>query len=37
MTAATWITMLVIVGFVWGGFVLAVITAFRRESEKADL
>lgn len=37
MSAATWITMLFIVGFVWGGFVLAVTTAFRRESEKADL
>lgn len=36
MTAATWITMLVIVGFVWGGFTLALSTAIRKESEKAD-
>ncbi len=34
MTAATWITMLVICGFVWGGFALAVSTAFRKESGK---
>ena len=36
MTAATWITMILICGFVWGGFVVAVSTAFRKESEKAD-
>ncbi len=36
MTAATWITMVLIVGFVWGGFVIAVSTAFRKESGKAD-
>lgn len=34
MTAATWITMLVIVGFVWGGFALALVTAVRSESSK---
>jgi hypothetical protein len=36
MTTAAWITMLVIVGFVWGGFALAVSTAVRSESTKAD-
>jgi hypothetical protein len=36
VTAATWITMIVIVGFVWGGFLVAVSTAFRRESDKAE-
>lgn len=36
VSAATWITMIVIVGFVWGGFLLAVTTAFRRESDKAE-
>lgn len=34
MTAATWITMIVIVGFVWGGFAVAVSTAVRKESDK---
>lgn len=34
MTAATWITMIVIVAFVWGGFALAVSTAIRKESGK---
>ena len=36
MTTAAWVTMLVICGFVWGGFLLAVVTAFRKESGKAD-
>ena len=36
MTTSTWVTMIVIVGFVWGGFVMAVYTAFRKESGKAD-
>ncbi len=34
MTTATWVTMLLICGFVWGGFVVAVTTAFRKESRK---
>lgn len=34
MTAATWITMVVIIGLVWGGFALAVSTAVRKESGK---
>jgi LPS O-antigen subunit length determinant protein (WzzB/FepE family) len=36
MTTATWVTMIVIIGFVWGGFIVAVYTAFRKESGKAD-
>ncbi len=36
MSAATWITMIVICGFVWGGFATAVGTAARKESAKAD-
>lgn len=34
MTTATWITMAAILGFVWGGFVLALRTAVRKESGK---
>lgn len=36
MTAATWITMLVIVAFVWGGFALALSTAIRKEGQKSS-
>lgn len=36
MTAATWITMILIVGFVWGGFTLAILTAVRKEAGKVD-
>jgi hypothetical protein len=36
MSSATWITMLLICGFVWGGFATAVFTAFRAESDKTD-
>lgn len=35
MTAATWITLVVIGTFVWGGFVLAVTTAIRKEKRKS--
>lgn len=35
MTTATWITMLGILTFIWGGFLLALRTAVRKESEKA--
>ena len=35
MTAATWITMVVILGFVWGGFALVLSTAIRKESVKS--
>ena len=34
MTTATWITMIVIMAFVWGGLAIALSTAFRKESEK---
>lgn len=34
MTAATWITMFVIMAFVWGGFSLVLLTAIRKESGK---
>jgi len=34
MTTATWITMLGILGFIWGGFSLALRTAIRKETEK---
>ena len=35
MTAATWITMLVVMSFVWGGFSLVLLTAIRKESGKS--
>jgi hypothetical protein len=34
MTIATWITMVLVVGFVWGGFSLVLATAIRKESGK---
>ena len=36
MTTATWITMLVIMAFVWGGFSLVLLTAIRKESGKSS-
>ena len=35
MTTATWITMLVVMSFVWGGFSLVLLTAIRKESGKS--
>lgn len=35
MTVATWITMLVIMAFVWGGFSVVLTTAIRKESGKS--
>jgi len=35
MTAATWLTMILILAFVWGGFLLALRMAVRRESAKS--
>lgn len=35
MTTATWITMAVILTFVWGGFAFVLRTAIRKESDKA--
>lgn len=34
MTPASWITMIVIMGFVWGGFSVVLWTAVRKESGK---
>jgi len=34
MTIATWVTMILVIGFVWGGFSLVVLTAIRKESGK---
>lgn len=34
MTAATWITMVLVMAFIWGGFALALTTAVRKESGK---
>jgi hypothetical protein len=36
MTISTVLTMVLILGFVWGGFALALFTAVRKESEKGD-
>jgi hypothetical protein len=34
MTIATWVTMILVIGFVWGGFSLVLLTAIRKESGK---
>ncbi len=34
MTAATWITMIAIMAFVWGGLAMALLAAIRKESAK---
>lgn len=36
MTTATWITMIVVMTFVWGGFSMVLLTAVRKESGKND-
>lgn len=36
MSTSAVVTMVLIVGFVWGGFALALLTAVRKESEKTD-
>ena len=36
MTTATWITMIGVLAFIWGGFALAVGTAFRKEADKTE-
>jgi LPS O-antigen subunit length determinant protein (WzzB/FepE family) len=33
-TGATWLALLVIGGFIWGGFTVALVTAVRKESRK---
>ena len=35
MTAATWITMIAMMAFVWGGFLVVLSTAVRKESDKS--
>ena len=35
MTTATWVTMIVIMAFVWGGFSFVLSTAIRKESGKS--
>ncbi len=35
MTTATWVTMIVIMAFVWGGLTVALRTAVRKESAKS--
>jgi hypothetical protein len=35
MTIATWITMILVIGFVWGGFSWVLVTAVRKESGKS--
>ncbi len=35
MTTATWITMIAIMTFVWGGLAIALRTAIRKESAKS--
>lgn len=36
MTVATWVTMTLVIGFVWGGFALVLFTAVRKESRKTS-
>jgi len=36
MTTATWITMVGVLAFIWGGFALSVRTAFRKEADKTE-
>ena len=36
LTTATWVTMIVIGAFVWGGFALVLSKAVRTESEKSE-
>jgi hypothetical protein len=35
MTGPTWITMLTVMAFVWGGFAWVLLTAIRKESGKS--
>ena len=36
MSTSTVVTMVLVLGFVWGGFSLALFTAVRKESDKGD-
>jgi hypothetical protein len=35
MTGSTWITMIAVMAFVWGGFSMVLLTAVRKESGKS--
>jgi len=35
MTGASWITMILVMAFVWGGFAMVLHTAIRKESGKS--
>ena len=35
MTIATWITMVLVIAFVWGGFSWVLLTAIRKEAGKS--
>ena len=35
MSGASWITMFLVMGFVWGGFAMVLLTAIRKESGKS--
>jgi LPS O-antigen subunit length determinant protein (WzzB/FepE family) len=36
MQTSTWITMAVIMGVIWGGFAVLLVTALRKESAKRE-
>ena len=36
MPTETWVTMVLICGFVWGGFLMVLFKAIRSEASKAD-
>ncbi len=36
MTTSTVVTMVLVLGFVWGGFAFFLLTAVRKESDKGD-
>jgi hypothetical protein len=36
MQTSTWITMAVIMGVIWGGFAVLLVTALRKESAKGE-
>lgn len=36
MTAATWVTLILVTGFVWGGFAWVLRLAVRKEAEKGE-
>jgi hypothetical protein len=36
MTTSTIITMVLVLGFIWGGFAFCLLTAVRKEADKSD-